>query len=53
MKMIGWTILVSIVSSVTTYLFMKYKTLENIILNLTDFTQEDIQRMKGWFRWKF
>ncbi|WP_278552810.1 hypothetical protein [Companilactobacillus farciminis] len=51
--MIGYTILISLISSGTSYLFMKYKTLDNIILNLTDFTQEDIQRMKGWFRWKF
>ncbi|WP_363472833.1 hypothetical protein [Companilactobacillus musae] len=51
--LMNWTILVALVSSMTSYLFMKYRTVENIILNLTDFTEDDIQKLKGLIRWKF
>ena len=51
--LMNWTILVALVSSMTSYLFMKYKTIEGIVLNLTDFTEGDIQRLKGLIRWKF
>ncbi|USQ69796.1 hypothetical protein M5C72_06150 [Companilactobacillus allii] len=51
--LINWTFLVALVSSMTSYLFMKYKTLKNIILSLTDFTDDDIQKLKGLIRWKF
>jgi len=42
-----WTIFISIVSSATTYLFMKYGTFKNMILNLTDFTEEDLKKWKS------
>ncbi|GEO64434.1 hypothetical protein [Companilactobacillus nantensis] len=51
--LMNWTILVAIVSSMTSYLFMRYGTIENIILSLTDFTEEDIRKIKGLIRWKF
>lgn len=51
--LIAWTVLVTLVSSITSYLFMKYGTFENIVLNVTDFSKEDICKMKGWIRWKF
>ena len=51
--LMNWTILVALVSSVTSYLFMKYKTVESIVLTLTDFTKEDIQKLKDMIRWKF
>jgi len=51
--LITWTILVTLVSSGTSYLFMKYKTVESIVLTLTDFTEEDIQKLKDMIRWKF
>lgn len=41
-----WTILVSFISSITSYLFMKYKTLKQIILTITDFTKEDLRKWK-------
>lgn len=44
--MIGWTILVALVSSGTSYLFMKYKNLHQIILELTDFTEEDLKKWR-------
>lgn len=44
--LINWTILVTLVSSTTSYLFMKYGTFKNIILELTDFTKEDLDRWK-------
>ena len=51
--LITWTVLVTLVSSTTCYLFTKYGTVENIVLNVTDFSKEDICKMKGWIRWKF
>lgn len=51
--LMNWTILVALVSSATSYLFMKYKTVESIVLTLTDFTKEDIQKLKDIIRWKF
>lgn len=50
--LINWTILVALVSSITSYLFMKYGTLQNIVLNLTDFSEKDISSIKRWIRWK-
>jgi hypothetical protein len=51
--MINWTIFVALVSSITSYLFMKYGTVEEIVLRLTDFTKEDIKKIKGLLKWKF
>ena len=51
--LMNWTILVALVSSMTSYLFMKYRTITDIVLNLTDFTKDDIQKLKGLIRWKF
>jgi len=51
--LVTWTIFIALVSSITSYLFMKYGTLEQIILTFTDFTKEDIQKLKGLIRWKF
>jgi len=44
--LVFWTILVALISSATSYLFMKYATLKQIILNLTDFTKEDLNKWK-------
>ena len=51
--MINWTIFVALISSATSYLFMKYGTVEEIVLHLTDFTKEDIKKVKGLLKWKF
>ncbi len=50
--LVNWTILVALISSTTSYLFMRYGTFRNIVLNLTDFTESDIQKIRGWIRWK-
>ena len=51
--MINWTIFVALISSATSYLFMKYGTVEEIVLHLTDFTKEDIRKVKGLLKWKY
>lgn len=51
--MINWTIFVALISSATSYLFMKYGTVEEIVLHLTDFTKEDIKKVKGLLKWKY
>lgn len=51
--LITWTILVTLVSSGTSYLFMKYKNIKNIIIHFTDFTNDDIKKVKDLIRWKF
>jgi len=53
LRLMNWTILVTLVSSGTSYLFMKYGTVKKIVLNLTDLSESDIQRIRGWIRWKF
>lgn len=50
--LINWTILITLISSITSYLFMRYGTLKNIVLNLTDFTEDDIQSIRSWIKWK-
>ncbi|HJF86754.1 MAG TPA: hypothetical protein K8V88_04870 [Companilactobacillus farciminis] len=50
---INWTIFVALISSTTSYLFMKYGTVEKILLHLTDFTREDIKKVKGLLKWKY
>lgn len=51
--MINWTIFVALISSTTSYLFMKYGTVEEIVLHLTDFTKEDIKKVNGLLKWKY
>lgn len=52
-SLLNWTILVSIISSITAHLFMKYKSWDNILLNFTDFTEKDIKKFKGLIKWIF